>query len=98
MTIGNRKLTAQIALAFTLVVATACNVGPKYIRPSTPIPPAYKEGASTVEGSWRLAEPADVAGRGKWWERFGDSQLNALEEQVAISNQNIAAAAANVSA
>ena len=33
--------------------------------------------------------------RGKWWEMFGDPQLNALEEQVSTSNQNIAAAAAN---
>jgi outer membrane protein TolC len=33
--------------------------------------------------------------RGNWWEMFGDPNLNALEERVDISNQNIAAAAAN---
>jgi NodT family efflux transporter outer membrane factor (OMF) lipoprotein len=27
--------------------------------------------------------------RGKWWEIYGDPELNALEEQVSISNQNI---------
>jgi outer membrane protein TolC len=31
--------------------------------------------------------------RGNWWEMFGDPNLNALEERVDISNQNIAAAA-----
>ena len=34
----------------------------------------------------------------QWWERFNDPELNALEEKTAISNQNIAAAAANVQA
>jgi NodT family efflux transporter outer membrane factor (OMF) lipoprotein len=42
-----------------------------------------------------VAQPKDDALRGKWWEMFGDPQLNALEEKVNISNQNIAAAAAS---
>jgi NodT family efflux transporter outer membrane factor (OMF) lipoprotein len=42
-----------------------------------------------------VAQPKDDALRGKWWEIFGDPQLNALEEKVNVSNQNIAAAAAN---
>ncbi len=32
--------------------------------------------------------------RGKWWEIYNDPALNALEEQVAISNQNVIAAEA----
>jgi NodT family efflux transporter outer membrane factor (OMF) lipoprotein len=32
--------------------------------------------------------------RGKWWEIYGDPLLNQLEEQVAISNQNVIAAIA----
>ena len=42
-----------------------------------------------------MAQPKDDALRGKWWEIFGDPQLNALEEKVNVSNQNIAAAAAS---
>jgi outer membrane protein TolC len=30
---------------------------------------------------------------GTWWEIFGDAQLNALETEISVSNQNIAAAA-----
>src|ERR1019366_4900766 len=57
----------------------------------------YKElGAPNLEGTWKAAQPSDDAARGKWWERFGDPQLNQLEEKLNISNQNIAAAAANV--
>ena len=32
--------------------------------------------------------------RGKWWEIFGDPELNALEEQVTVSNQDLKAAEA----
>ena len=42
-----------------------------------------------------MAEPGDDKIRAKWWELYNDPQLNALEEQVAISNQTIAAAEAN---
>jgi NodT family efflux transporter outer membrane factor (OMF) lipoprotein len=42
-----------------------------------------------------VAQPKDDALHGKWWEIFGDPQLNALEETVNVSNQNIAAATAN---
>ena len=44
---------------------------------------------------WRVAQPKDDALRGKWWEIFNDPQLNALEEKVNVSNQNIASAAAS---
>ncbi len=53
-------------------------------------PTAYKENAG-----WKVAQPQDELPRGKWWEIFNDRQLNALEDQVNISNQNLAAAEAN---
>jgi NodT family efflux transporter outer membrane factor (OMF) lipoprotein len=75
-----------------------CTVGPKYHVPPTPAPPAYKEmtpaDLQQTEG-WKQAQPQDSVLHGKWWEIFGDPQLNALEEQVNISNQNIAASFAN---
>jgi NodT family efflux transporter outer membrane factor (OMF) lipoprotein len=40
------------------------------------------------------AAPKDDIPRGKWWEMFGDADLNRLEEQVNISNQNVKAAEA----
>jgi len=42
-----------------------------------------------------MAEPADSAPRGRWWEAFGDPDLNALEARVSISNQNVLQAEAN---
>ena len=60
------------------------------MRPPTAAPEAYKENAG-----WKVAQPRDELPRGRWWEIYNDPQLNALEEQVDISNQNIAAAEAN---
>ena len=75
-----------------------CTVGPKYHTPSADAPGAYKEltpaDFPNTDG-WKVAQPKDDALRGKWWEIFGDPQLNALEEKVNVSNQNIAAAAAS---
>ncbi len=77
-------------LAFLVVPALAgCAVGPDYKRPEVETPQAFKEA-----GDWRLAQPGDETARGRWWEAFGDPQLNALVEQVEISNQNVVAAEA----
>jgi len=64
---------------------TACSVGPDYVTPTAPMPVAnYKEA-----GDWQPAHPKDDMIRGKWWEIYHDPQLNALEDQVNISNQNV---------
>jgi len=100
-----KRATPASALARRLCIAAAgatllggCTVGPKYHTPSAPTPGAYKEltpaNFPTTDG-WKVAQPKDDELRGKWWEIFNDPQLNALEEQVNISNQNIAAAAAS---
>ena len=36
-----------------------------------------------------MATPSDELIKGKWWEVFGDPQLNRLEEMVAINNQSV---------
>jgi NodT family efflux transporter outer membrane factor (OMF) lipoprotein len=81
-----------------LILFKSCDKAPKYSKPSVPTPPSYKE--ITPENfketdNWKFAHPKDDMIRGKWWEMFNDPQLNALEEQVNISNQNIALADAN---
>jgi NodT family efflux transporter outer membrane factor (OMF) lipoprotein len=82
-------LLSITALVATLALLGACTVGPPYVRPSVATPPAYKEA-----GEWKIAQPRDEVKRGKWWETFGDAQLNALVEQIDISNQNVIAAEA----
>jgi len=81
---------ALILTPLVLALA-ACSVGPDYVRPQTAaVPTAFKE-----MKDWKPAQPNELAMNGKWWEMFGDPQLNALVEQIDISNQNLAQSEAN---
>src|SRR5258708_28635370 len=66
------------------VTLGACAVGPNYVRPTVPTPAEFKESKG-----WKSAEPKDQLPRGKWWEVYGDQDLDALMEQVNVSNQTI---------
>ena len=84
-----QKIAKLLIITGTFTLLTACTVGPDYVRPAAVVPAAYKEAAG-----WKPAQPKDNCIKGAWWEIFSDPQLNALEEQVNISNQNIIAAEA----
>lgn len=95
--LGSAKAARTVAWPATVaaLLLGGCTVGPKYVKPSAPAPPAYKESApaaytGAAEGTWRPASPADAVLRGRWWEMFHDEELNSLEERLDISNQNIA--------
>ena len=45
---------------------------------------------------WVTAQPSDRAPRGAWWRVFDDDQLNALEDKVDGSNQNLKVALAQL--
>ncbi len=85
---------SQLKVALSLLFAATlygCMVGPDYERPAAPVASSFKEAAN-----WKVAQPSDAAPRGNWWESFRDPDLNALAEQVDISNQTIQAAEARV--
>ena len=84
--------TIWLCATVLLLVLPGCVVGPKYHPPAPQAPAAaYKESPTQFKdtGDWTVAQPADAKLRGKWWEIFDDSELNALEEQLDINNQNI---------
>lgn len=83
----------NLAMALTLALAAGCSTGPAYVRPSIDVPGHFKE-ADRLAPGWALAQPADAALRGPWWQRFGDPALDALESRVDIGNQDIAKAVA----
>jgi NodT family efflux transporter outer membrane factor (OMF) lipoprotein len=92
------QIVLPIALAALLLLVAGCTVGPKYVRPSVPSPPAYKETSPTAaKGSeiWRETQRKDSTNRGKWWKVYNDPQLVELEEKASSSSQEIAAAADN---
>ncbi len=77
------------AMLMAACIMTGCSVGPDYVKPEMQVPAKFKE-----QNGWVVAQPQDTLPKGKWWELFGDADLNALAEQVEISNQNIKVAEA----
>jgi len=85
--------------------AAAPGAPPATTPPAAPAPPAGAAGPGAAQppagpppappatggAAWKPAQPQDGALRGKWWEIFGDPELDALEEQATTSNQSIAA-------
>src|SRR5262245_7453929 len=83
------KNQLRSALIGMILFLASCTVGPNYVKPTVEVPAAYRENAG-----WQVAQPQDSTIRGNWWEIFNDPQLNAFEQQVDISNQNVALAEA----
>jgi NodT family efflux transporter outer membrane factor (OMF) lipoprotein len=89
-----KRTVVLIAFAGLLLISSSCMVGPNYKRPAAAAPPAFKEAPppdfkeAEAQG-WKQAQPGDAYLKGKWWEIYQDPALNALEEQVAVSNQNV---------
>jgi NodT family efflux transporter outer membrane factor (OMF) lipoprotein len=84
-----RRLRRHAIACAVCASLSACAVGPRYERPAAPLSEAFKENAGWVE-----AAPADALDRGPWWRLFDDPVLDALQQRVAVSNQNVAVAAA----
>lgn len=84
---NSRKASRRLLIAVAALQLTGCVVGPKYHQPPAPAAPAYKE-----VGDWKPAQPNEKNLGGDWWKVFQDPQLDALEDQVNVSNQNLKAA------
>ncbi len=93
-----KNYVLNLAIAAALGFLCSCNPAPKYAKPPAQAPAAFKEAVPQQykEGTgWKIGKPGDDVIRGKWWEIYNDPKLNALEEQVQISNQSIIGAEAN---
>lgn len=86
--IATRRLRTMAASGALLGLA-ACAIGPDYHRPEAPAPQAFKE----LDG-WKPAAPLAAASDSAWWSVFQDPVLDALERQVAISNESLKASEA----
>jgi len=93
MRLGCRRVAATLGL-----LLTGCTVGPKYETPSVPMTASFKEATPAdyrTAGTWRPAQPGDRTSRGKWWEIFGDRELDRLEDELTEANQTLKQSEAN---
>src|SRR5262245_31579245 len=81
------KRTYTITLGIMILSAAGCSVGPNYSRPATPAATGWKE-QNTNAPTAKLAA--------KWWEIFGDAELNSLEGKAIDANQDLKRAVARV--
>jgi len=86
-----RHTGVAMAAVIAQLATSACAIDMKYQRPEMPSPPAFRE---SLPPGWTDAQPSDGAPRGSWWNVYKDAGLDALEDGVNISNQNVLAAEA----
>ena len=72
-----------LALAAAALLS-ACAAGPDYVRPTLPVPDAYKEA-----GDWKPADPRPAASGLAWWTAYGDPVLDGLEADAGQANQTV---------
>ena len=87
----------RIAVLIALNAAARCGLGvPQAGQRGRPgrLPGELTAAQFKDTDGWKVAVPQDASLRGKWWELFGDPQLNALEAKVSGANQTVAAALA----
>jgi len=83
-----RPLAATVAVLIIAFLAGCAAVGPDYVRPSTPVSPAW---SSPLHGG--LAVSADSQDLAAWWTTLADPELSRLIERAAAGNLDGAAAA-----
>lgn len=75
-------------LSFLLLVCLpAAAKSPKYQKPGVTTPQNWQTPAP-----WHEAVPLDSLPKGKWWEFFGDAELNQYEQRAMANNQTLQAA------
>ncbi|KAH0444519.1 RND transporter [Paraburkholderia fungorum] len=93
MTFPRKTLALGVACALT-----ACSTLPRYSVPEAAVPARYAAPAGPAEAApgWAVATPGDTQARGDWWTLFNDPELNRLEDQLAVSNQTVKRAVAQL--
>jgi NodT family efflux transporter outer membrane factor (OMF) lipoprotein len=85
-----RALVLEILACLAMA---GCTVGPDFERPTTSTPPQVFDRTQSAQASSKAVESGFTA---NWWTLFNDSTLNALEQQLADANLDVAAASARL--
>lgn len=96
----NFRIALLVTSVVTLALALAgCMVGPKYVKPATPMTSEFKEAppdSFKETKDWKFAKPGSPSLPANWWEVFEDSRLTELETQAVEGNQDLKIAEARL--
>ncbi|WP_234642229.1 efflux transporter outer membrane subunit [Delftia tsuruhatensis] len=95
-----RSTLHSTGLWLAAALLAGCSTQTAYQRPLLDVPAQFKEATpeAAASGIWRPVDPSRAAVPDRWWELFGDEELNRLQQQAAAGNQSIAQAAARLRA
>jgi NodT family efflux transporter outer membrane factor (OMF) lipoprotein len=83
--------TPALAVLFSLALS-GCLVGPNFERPAQSTPDVFDR----TQTAQAPSKPVESGFNAHWWELFNDPTLNALEQQLADANLDVAAASARL--
>lgn len=79
------------AIAAAALLLAACAAGPDYRAPQVEVPVSWQ-----LEEPWRRAAPGDALDKGPWWQRFGDAELDRLQQQALRNSPTLMLAGARL--
>lgn len=94
-----KKFNLTLTVLTAALILAGCSTAKPPETVALQMPDHYREQAalnSTLDGAWKIAQPADDIDRGAWWMVFGDADLSKLIVAATQSNPNLAVAFARV--
>jgi multidrug efflux system outer membrane protein len=88
----NVRLLVVAAGFVTALSLSGCAVGPKYQRPSAPVPPQFKESTAPTA---QVSTTTPIA-YSDWWRIFNDPVLERLEREAGAASEDVRIAVARV--
>jgi NodT family efflux transporter outer membrane factor (OMF) lipoprotein len=73
-----------------LMLVGGCSLAPTLKTPEVPAGDTYKE-----TGTWTQAEPSDRLPRDRWWDLYGNDEIDDLQTRLISGNPSLAASLAN---
>lgn len=86
---GYTAMFLSLLLSLVLITLSGCMVGPDYKKPGVDVPETYR-------GSTKAETEAVSLGNEKWWEVFGDPELQKLITTALEQNYDVQIAAARI--
>ncbi|MDZ7640936.1 MAG: efflux transporter outer membrane subunit [Desulfurivibrio sp.] len=80
----------------TMLLLTACALGPDYQRPAIDAPAAYRHDQTAADSPIPAPLPADELPKGQWWLLYDDPVLNELQRRAAAGNRELQSALARL--